>query len=116
MENKFWHALNRLSNFLKHADHDPFEIHDEFEEEVNDGFLFLGCLYYADLGNQYTLEMTVMTAWYTALNPGFLKDTAPSGYKEFFQSQDWLRRANRAEQLRFGRQLLDIARLSGSTR
>lgn len=69
---ELWRHINSLSNFLKHADKDPDEIHDPVEEEINDVVLRLAVQYYLDLGYQPTHEMLVMIAWFMVFYPEFL--------------------------------------------
>lgn len=71
----FWGAMNSFSNFLKHANKDPDGIHDGVDEEVNDVTLFVACLYYQDLGHQFTPEMSAHVGWFTTLHPEFLLDS-----------------------------------------
>ena len=66
-----WKKIREFAGFLKHADRDPEGSYDGPEEEANDWVLFLASLYYrADLGRPPTLEMSVLIAWLSALNPG----------------------------------------------
>jgi hypothetical protein len=74
-ENKFWGMLNKSVNFLKHADSDPTEML-ELEEELNDDFIGIACLYYESLGNKLTPIMVAYMGWWIFLNPDFINKTA----------------------------------------
>src|SRR5688572_16198351 len=69
---KYWQRMNSLANYLKHADRDPDSMFDGFEEEFNDGVLFTGALYYQDLGNEFSIEMTAIYSWFLGMHPDFL--------------------------------------------
>ena len=68
---ELWRQINSLSNFLKHADKDPYEIHDPIEEEINDVVLLLAVQYYQYLGYQSTREMLILRAWCMVFYPEF---------------------------------------------
>ena len=111
MEKKFWRQMQAPANFLKHADKDPDGILDNLDEEANEGTLFLACLFYQDLGNQYTQEMITLVAWYMALHPEFLRDDANTRFRQPFEEASLdVRGKSRAEQLSIGNQLLQLAR------
>lgn len=69
---ELWRRINSLSNFLKHADKDPYEIHDPVEEEINDVVLLLAVQYYQDIGYQPTREMLILRTWCMVFYPEFL--------------------------------------------
>jgi hypothetical protein len=106
MEKEFWKELQVPANFLKHADNDPDGILENIKDEANEWVLFIACLYYKDLGFQYTPEMTVLVTWYFVLHPEYLR-------KEVFQIKQLLVEAGsdikglkRIDQLAFCKQLL----------
>jgi hypothetical protein len=74
METKFWGALNRASNFLKHADRDPEATLENVDEAVNEPTLHLACLYYLGLAGQASDAMTVYIWWFVALNPNLMAE------------------------------------------
>jgi hypothetical protein len=41
MESKFWRQWNNSTNFLKHSDIHPDSILEDFDEEANEGILFI---------------------------------------------------------------------------
>ncbi|MXX40806.1 MAG: hypothetical protein F4Y91_02625 [Gemmatimonadetes bacterium] len=107
---KLWKHINSLSNFLKHADNDPYEIHDPVGEEINDVVLLLACQYYQDLGYQHTHEMSTLITWCMVLYPEFLlPDTNPQ-LREMVEALDADRNLPRKEKLARGLQLLCSAR------
>lgn len=111
----FWGAMNSFSNFLKHADRDPDGIHDGVDEEVNDVTLFVACLYYQDLGHQFTPEMSAHVGWFTALHPEFLfENTNQKSRTAVEAAGKSIKGLARQEQLSFGKQLISLARSMGS--
>jgi hypothetical protein len=107
----FWGAMNSFSNFLKHADRDSAGIHDGVDEEVNDVTLFMACLYYQDLGHQFTPEMSALVGWFTALHPGFLFENANPKFRAAAEAAGAsIKALSRREQLAFGKQLITLAR------
>ena len=105
-----WRHINSLSNFLKHADKDPYEIHDPVEEEINDVVLLLAAQYYQDLGHPLTHEMSALITWCMVLYPEFLlRDTNPQLLK-MVKVLDADRNLPRDEKLAKGLQLLYMAR------
>ena len=74
MENQFWNFLNRVSNFLKHADRDPDATLDDVNEGTNEATLFVVSIYYTELVCAPSDAMRVYQAWYGFLHPKVLKD------------------------------------------
>ena len=74
MENQFWNFLNRVSNFLKHADRDPDATLDDVNEGTNAATLFVVSIYYTELVGAPSDAMRVYQAWYGFLHPKVLKD------------------------------------------
>ena len=113
-EAAFWGAMNSFSNFLKHADRDPDEIHYGVDEEVNDVTLLVASLYYQDLGHQLTPEMLALVGWFAALHPEFLIDNEnahPSFRAAAEAAGHSIRTLPRREQLAVGlKKLLPLAR------
>lgn len=106
----FWGAINGFSNFLKHADRDPNRILDGVNEEVNDVTLFVSCLFYQDLGHQFTPEMSAHVCWFTVLHPEFLiENTNPKFRAAVGGVGKSLKVLSRREQLAFGDQLISLA-------
>jgi hypothetical protein len=108
MEKKFWGMINTPANFLKHADRDPDQILDNIHEEVNDVLLFMACMYYQDLGFQYTPEMMALISWYMAIHPDVVLDNAPMKY--YLNKFEYLRSMPRKEQLAEGLELISYAK------
>ncbi len=110
-EPAFWGAMNSFSNFLKHADRDPDEIHDSVDEEVNDVILFVASLYYQDLGHQLTPDMFVLVGWFAALHPEFINENAHPSFRATAEAAGHsIRTLPRREQLAFGLKLLPLVR------
>lgn len=107
-EKDFWNRLHGLSNFLKHADKDPEAIFNSVEEEANDFILFFSCLYYKDLGQQLTSEMTTLLSWIYIWHPDFLTIIVPPVFNSFI-SQLRIDLANKArkERLAIGKMMLE---------
>jgi hypothetical protein len=103
-EKKFWAAMNKFANFLKHADSDPDGIL-EIKEEVNDMTIAIACLYWESLGNQLTPEMHGYMTWHVVINPDLFLDDAPA--KKLLSQRDFdsLRALPRAEQIELGKQI-----------
>lgn len=111
MESEFWRQWNVPTNFLKHADKDPEAKLEDFDEEANEGILFMASLYYQDLGHQLTPEMITLVSWYTAMHPDFLREDASAIFKQApLQSGTCLRNKSRSEQLATGGHLLQLNR------
>jgi len=111
MEKDFWKFLHGPANFLKHADKDPDAILNNLDEKVNDFILLISCFYYQDLGNEYTPEMVTLVSWCSALFPEFLlSDADVSLQNALRQARPTLHGKSRIEQLRMGRELLELAR------
>ena len=107
---ELWRHINSLSNFLKHADKDPYEIHDPVEEEVNDEVLLLAAQYYQDLGYQPTHEMSALIAWFMVFYPEFLLPNTDSQLLKMVKALDADRNLPRDKKLAKGLQLLCVAR------
>jgi hypothetical protein len=74
MENQFWNFLNRVSNFLKHADRDPDATLDDVNEGTNEATLFVVSIYYTELVGAPSDAMRIYQAWYGLLHPKVLTD------------------------------------------
>ena len=105
-----WNHINSLSNFLKHADKDPYEIHDPVEEEINDVVLLLACQYYQNLGYQHTHEMSTLITWCMVFYPEFLLPDANPQLRKMVEGLAADRSLPRKEKLARGLQLLCSAR------
>lgn len=64
---KIYRMMDRIPNFLKHADQD-FESVESFNEYENDLRLFIACDECEDLGHDLSVEMQVFQIWYVAAN------------------------------------------------
>ena len=112
MEKKFWRHLQAPANFFKHADRDPDGILENIDERANEGLLYMACLFYQDLGHQYTPEMMSLVGWYIALHPEFLLENAPSQLKQVVSNAGLhIRDQPRPQQLAIGQQLLEMSRV-----
>lgn len=65
---EIYHTMDRIPNFLKHADQDPESV-ESFNEYENDLRLFIACDECIDLGCDLSIEMQVFQIWYVAANP-----------------------------------------------
>ena len=101
---KLWRRINSLSNFLKHADKDPDEIHAPVEEEINDVVLLLAVQYYQDLGYQPTHEMLILRAWCMVFYPEFLLPNTNPQLLKMVKALDADRNLPRDEKLAKGLQ------------
>lgn len=104
-EKEFQDALNRIPNFLKHANRDPDAMIDEPVEQYNDGALAWLCGYYEDLAGSKTQPMQVFFSWFTLLNPHIVKEGHPM--EAVMAAMDnGLRNESRAAQLDVGNEVL----------
>ena len=110
MEGEFWAAINRPSNFFKHAEKDPYEILSDVEETLNDSILFLASMWYQELGYELTPEMKALISWVSVLHPSFIRDEG--SLKELVNRPEIasIRNEQRSEQLKVGKMVLDLAR------
>ena len=103
-EGELWRHINSLSNFLKHANKDPYEIHDPVEEEINDVVLCLAVQYYQDLGYQPTHEMLILRTWCMVFYPEFLLPNTNPELLKMVKALDADRNLPRDEKLAKGLQ------------
>ena len=71
-----WDAINRSSNFFKHADRDPHEGLD-FNPDMNEVMLFLCVMLLSEFGCGDGLKFRTYVAWFTVMHPEFLKPEIP---------------------------------------
>ena len=109
-ETELWRHINSLSNFLKHADKDPYEIHVSVAEEINDVVLLLAAKYYQVLGYQPTQEKSALITWCMVLYPEFLLSDTNSQLFKMVKALDADRNLPRDEKLAKGLQLLYLGR------
>lgn len=108
---EFWQQWYSSFNFLKHADKDPDAILANVDEGVNEGTLFIACLYYQDIGHQFTPEMLALLSWFLAIHPEFFREDIPAVYRETaIITGESLRNKTRTEQLATGEEILRLAR------
>lgn len=107
---ELWRHINSLSNFLKHANKDPYEIHVPVAEEINDVVLLLAAKYYQALGYQPTQEMSALITWCMVLYPEFLLSDTNSQLLKMVKALDADRNLPRDEKLAKGLQLLYLGR------
>ena len=110
-DGELWRHINSLSNFLKHADKDPYEIHDPVEEEINDVVLCLAVQYYQALGYQPTQEMSALITWCMVLYPEFLLPNTNSQLLKMVKTLAADRNLPRKEKLAKGLKLLGVRRI-----
>ena len=115
MERRFWRALDKAANFLKHADQDPDDTL-EVEEEVNDCAIFYCCVYYKSLASAASHEMNVFLAWISAMYPEWLLDSNPAKALVTQPEFDQWRREPREKRLARGRQMLSMPAVDESSR
>jgi hypothetical protein len=104
MEGRFWQAMNKAANFLKHADTDPDDVL-VVEEELSDSLLLHGCMYYHSLGHDHTPEMRAFMSWHMVMYPELLLNGEVRAMASHMIFDDW-RRKPRVEKLGLGRELL----------
>ncbi len=109
-EREFWKAFNTTYNFLKHAESDSEDTLDGFDGEANDHILFIDCQYYAGLGQSFTPEMNVLSAWYMAMYPEMIITDSNSPLRQMHDLNKHLSRLTRKQQLQEGRKLLRFVR------
>ena len=80
-EKEFWSAMNKSSNFIKHADNDPHRTHD-FNIEASDFVILLAIHWYRGLGRPLTIEMHVFTVWWMILHPKYIKPQALTMFEQ----------------------------------
>jgi hypothetical protein len=107
MDRQFWSAFNTLANFLKHADRDPVGEYKDFNEEANDGLLFFGAIYYQALGNELTIEMQSIVAYFSVRHPEFIRETADARLRQIVGVGEVFRRMSRGEHLVIAKQSLE---------
>jgi hypothetical protein len=112
MEGKLWQSLNCAANFFKHAERDPDDMLEGVQEEINDVFILFACVYYRDIGYEWTAQMLSFVAWYIVLNPvpevlSYCQDDAVM--KQMLGSQELsvLKNESRHEQLAKGKMFME---------
>lgn len=108
MEGKFWGAMNKAANFLKHADSDPHEVL-EAGEEFNDLIIMSNCVYYTCLGFEQTPEMRGFLGWHMVMYPDLLLD-GPAKSLVSGRDFDWWRAESREKRLAHGQQLVALVK------
>jgi hypothetical protein len=113
MWGQFWGGVvNKLPNFLKHADRDSDDILEDVSAEAVDLTLWIAVLLYADLGNQFTHPMVCFHIWMVASNPDLiaLREQHRMHMQEFTK---YVQARSRGERLAAGRELLRDLRVEG---
>ena len=105
-EQEFGAIMNMMGNYLKNADHNPDELLNGVEEEVNDLTIVGACLYYDSLGYQLTSEMRTFMVWFMTLHPKLMADSVPFNAHLAGSGGDALRGQSRQVQLEVGKQIL----------
>ncbi len=111
MKKKFWsgEGVNKVANFLKHADKDSDQTLDNIDEIINDVTLFFACVLYQDLGYEYTPEMRFFVTWYSCIHPDQIRDDLP-GKAQLLEASKYWRDLPRNQQLEFGKEALEQIR------
>ena len=110
MEGKLWKAFNRPADFLKHAEDAHDGILENIQEEANDVLILFACLYYKDLGHQWTLQMEAFITWYMLLHHEIIELLIEDPTKYDMAADDEisaLKEKPRSEQLTFGKIITD---------
>lgn len=97
-----WELINKVPNFLKHADKDP-DGTLEISEDLVDFLVVLSCLYYESMGHDLTTAMRGFVAWFCGIYPDFVLDDAPFKALLAHPELDSCRGMPRVEQLRLGK-------------
>ena len=71
---EFWKCVNKHNNFFKHANKDPDDIYEGFNESINDFTIMWAILLYKGLNRIITQEMKMFLLWFQATNPRLLKE------------------------------------------
>jgi hypothetical protein len=100
-------VLNGVSNFLKHADHDPLAT-ISFEEEENDHLIFFSTIECGELGSGLSLTMQAFQIWYLACYPKSLRGTEPS--RKSLEALPGMPALSRQERLARGVEFLHAAK------
>lgn len=107
MEKEFWKVFNNAANFFKHADKDAESI-IEFDDALNDLYLFIACQYYSSLGYEYTVEMQTFVSLFVVLNPNLITPNATTAsHLSKFECKKF-RELSRSEQMSLGRELIKV--------
>jgi len=106
-EKDVWKALKDPANFFKHADRDAERILERFPEEVNEVILACACSYYHDLGYSLSDEMHALQQWLMLSRPEGIPADLPYGAIYSEEVIMAFREMNRAEQLAFGKKILN---------
>jgi hypothetical protein len=82
----FWRDINRIANFLKHADQDQNELLTDVDPTINDHFILYGCMLSADL-SYLSRPMIFFQTFYVATYPdNFELNSASIPVREFVSS------------------------------
>lgn len=91
--------INEFQNFFKHADRDPFQLLQEFDDEANDHMLYIAIEDAHRLLGGLPVTAQVFQAWFCACYPEKL---APWVNKDFASLFPGIRLMNRAARKRLG--------------
>ncbi|HEV8539937.1 MAG TPA: hypothetical protein VGQ60_02130 [Nitrospiraceae bacterium] len=114
-ENEFLSVMNKMGDYLKQADHNPDELLDGVEEEVNDLTILGACMYYDSLGYQLTPEMRTFMVWFMTLHPELMADSVPFNAHLAGSGGEAIRNQSRQVQLEVGKQVLANTRGQNSS-
>lgn len=103
-ERHFRPYWNRPANFLKHADRDPGDVLDQ-DSLQTDTLLLVSCTTYAELGLEYTPEMSAFCRWHLSVYPHEDGD-------EIKTDSGYVHDLSRAHQIEFGEFMLSHYRES----
>lgn len=70
---EFWKSVNKHNNFFKHADKDPDDIYEGFNDSINDYTILWAILLYKGLNRVITQEMKTFLSWFQVTDPRVLK-------------------------------------------
>ena len=71
-EKEFFSHFNKAANFFKHADRDPGDVLENFDEETNQYLLMITASLYANITGKPTKSMSFYFAWASGVNPDLL--------------------------------------------
>lgn len=111
-EKEFWEYWNASANFLKHADRDPFGIH-EMEDDVSDFLIVITSRWYVRLGCSASVEMRVFGGWWALQHPRTInaESLQQAGFESLFpMAAQKMRGLDRRDRIELGRVTLERAK------
>lgn len=105
---EFWNDLKKLSNFLKHADRDPWASTTGIPEEFNEVTLLIDCFLLRELDELISAETQALWLWHHAIYFINIDDVPPAYWDWIDNYHPKLHSKTRAEKLEIGHELLEM--------